>query len=83
MKHEPHLYQSSLISAILAEFYAGDSRLIDIVLAAACGAFALPEGGLDASLVVLEGPGSYTAIVGPRDGTVQSGLALVELYEAP
>jgi hypothetical protein len=52
-------------------------------LAAACGAFALPEGGLDASLVVLEGPGSYTAIVGPREGTGQSGLALVELYEAP
>ena len=37
MKNKPYPYQSSLITAILAEFYAGKSTLIDIVLAAACG----------------------------------------------
>jgi len=52
-------------------------------LAAACGAFALPEGSVDASLLTLASPGNYTAIVGAKAGTTLTGLALVELYETP
>ena len=52
-------------------------------LAAASGAFVLPEGGVDASLVTLAAPGNYTAVVGPNHGTALTGVALVELYETP
>ena len=52
-------------------------------LAAACGAFTLSEGSVDASLLTLAAPGNYTAIVGAKPGTGLSGLALVELYETP
>src|SRR5690606_22654756 len=45
------------------------------------GAFELPDGSLDAVLVVSLPPGGYTANVsGVNDGT---GVALVELYEVP
>jgi hypothetical protein len=52
-------------------------------LAAIAGAFPLPEEGPDASLLTLAAAGNYTAIVGARAGTTASGVALVELYEAP
>ena len=52
-------------------------------LAASTWAFTLSEGSVDASLLTLVSPGSYTAIVGAKSGTGLSGLALVELYEAP
>jgi hypothetical protein len=52
-------------------------------LADAAGAFALPEGGADAALLVLAGPGNSTALAGPKPGSIQAGLALVEVYEAP
>jgi hypothetical protein len=52
-------------------------------LAAACGAFTLPEGSVDASLLALVAPGNTTSVVGGKPGTGQSGLALVELYETP
>ena len=52
-------------------------------LAAASGAFDLPEGSVDASLLSLVAPGNYTAIVGAKPGTTLTGLALVELYETP
>ena len=52
-------------------------------LAAASGAFDLPEGSVDASLLALVAPGNYTAIVGAKPGTTLTGLALVELYETP
>ena len=52
-------------------------------LAASTGAFTLAEGSVDASLLTLASPGNYTAIVGAKSGTGLSGLALVELYEAP
>jgi hypothetical protein len=52
-------------------------------LAAQVGAFALPEGSIDSSLLTLTTPGNYTAIVGAKAGTTLPGLALVELYETP
>ena len=52
-------------------------------LAQASGAFALPEGSVDSSLLELASPGNYTAIVGAKAGTNLGGLALVELYETP
>jgi len=53
------------------------------ILAAAAGAFSFPEGSTDAALLARVAPGNYTAIVGARDGTAATGLALVELYEVP
>jgi hypothetical protein len=52
-------------------------------VAAQAGAFDLPEGSVDASLLTLAAPGNYTAIVGAKTGTILSGVALVELYETP
>ena len=52
-------------------------------LASQTGAFALPEGSVDASLLTLAAPGNYTAIVGAKPNTGLTGIALVELYEAP
>jgi len=52
-------------------------------LAASSWAFTLPEGSVDASLLTLASPGSYTAIVGAKAGTPPTGLALVELYQTP
>jgi hypothetical protein len=52
-------------------------------LALATGAFTLPEGSVDGSLLTLASPGNYTAIVGAKPGTTLTGLALVELYETP
>jgi hypothetical protein len=52
-------------------------------LAAACGAFDLSEGSVDASLLAFVAPGNYTAVVGAKPGTTLTGLALVELYETP
>jgi hypothetical protein len=52
-------------------------------LAASTGAFELPEGSVDSSLLALVAPGNYTAVVGAKPGTTLTGLALVELYEAP
>ena len=51
-------------------------------LAAAAGAFALPAGSADATLVAAVAPGNYTAAVAAKPGTPGTGLALVELYEA-
>ena len=45
------------------------------------GAFALPSGSADAALLVTLPPGAYTALVADKGG--RSGLALVEVYEAP
>lgn len=52
-------------------------------LAAASGAFDLPEGSVDSSLLALVAPGNYTAGVTAKPGTTLTGLALVELYETP
>jgi hypothetical protein len=52
-------------------------------LAAASGAFNLPEGSVDSSLLALVAPGNYTAGVTAKPGTTLTGLALVELYETP
>ena len=48
---------------------------------AAVGAFALPSGSADSVLLLTLPPGSYTAVVSGINGT--SGVALVEVYEAP
>lgn len=45
------------------------------------GAFALPSGSRDAALLVSLVPGAYTAQVSGVNGA--SGIALVEVYEAP
>ncbi|HWA09516.1 MAG TPA: hypothetical protein VG838_08715 [Opitutaceae bacterium] len=47
------------------------------------GAFGLPEGSVDSSLLMLAVPGNYTAVVGAKPGTNLTGVALVELYENP
>lgn len=52
-------------------------------LAAASGAFALPEGGVDSALLTLAAPGNTTATISAKAGTPLTGVALVELYEAP
>jgi len=48
---------------------------------AAVGAFALPSGRADCALVLTLAPGAYTAVVSGVNGT--SGVALVEVYQAP
>jgi sugar lactone lactonase YvrE len=48
---------------------------------AAVGAFPLPSGSADCALVLMLPPGAYTAIVSGVGGT--SGVALVEVYQAP
>jgi len=54
----------------------------DIASAAATvGAFALPSGSKDASLLITLQPGVYSAVVTAGDG--QSGSVIVEAYEAP
>ena len=45
------------------------------------GAFPLPGGSRDAALLVQLMPGMYTAQVSGVNGT--TGVALVEVYEAP
>lgn len=52
-------------------------------LAAASGAFALPEDGFDSSLITLAAAGNYTAVVSAKPGATATGIALVELYETP
>lgn len=49
--------------------------------AAAVGAFPLPRGSKDAAMLVTLAPGSYTALLGGTNNT--SGVALLEVYEAP
>jgi hypothetical protein len=50
-------------------------------LAAASGAFALPDGSRDAVLVLTLASGAYTAQVAGVNGA--SGIALLEVYEIP
>jgi len=52
-------------------------------LAAASGAFPLPEGSVDAALLYAAGPGNFTAAVSAQTGTAPGGLALVEIYATP
>ena len=47
----------------------------------ASGAYALPAGSKDASMLVVLPPGTYTTVVSGTGGT--SGVALVEVYEIP
>jgi hypothetical protein len=48
---------------------------------AATGAFALPAGSADSALLLTLPPGAYTAVVSGANGA--SGVALVEVYQAP
>jgi hypothetical protein len=52
-------------------------------LAKASGAFALSEGSPDSSLIRLLSPGNYTAAVVGQTGSLNNGVAIVELYETP
>ncbi len=52
-------------------------------LAAATGAAPLDEGSVDAALVSTVPPGNWTAIVSAKPGSAFTGVALVELYDAP
>ena len=50
---------------------------------AAQGAFALPEGGRDAAMLVTLPPGGYTVqVAGSGTGAAAQGVAIVEVYEA-
>lgn len=47
------------------------------------GAFALPEGGRDAAMLVTLPPGGYTVqVAGAGTGAAAQGVAIVEVYEA-
>lgn len=48
---------------------------------AAAGAFPLPSGSADCALLLTLPPGAYTAVVSGANGA--SGVALVEVYQAP
>jgi hypothetical protein len=48
---------------------------------AAVGAFSLPQGSADCALLLTLQPGAYTAVVSGANGA--SGVALVEIYQAP
>lgn len=50
---------------------------------AAAGAFALPEGGKDAALLVELAPGAYTVTVESAGPAVSGGDVLVEVYSVP
>ena len=52
-------------------------------LASASGAFALTEGNPDSSLLRLLTAGNYTAAVTGKVGTLNNGVAIIELYETP
>jgi hypothetical protein len=52
-------------------------------LAKASGAFALTEGSPDSSIIRLLAPGNYTAAVVGQTGSLNNGVAIVELYETP
>lgn len=52
-------------------------------LAPATGAAPLLEGSVDAALLATVAPGNYTAIVSAKPNTTFTGVALVELYDAP
>ena len=58
----------------------GNAQQISSVMAQV-GAFSLPLGSTDAALLVDLPAGAYTAVVSSTDGT--SGVALVEIYQAP
>jgi len=52
-------------------------------LAIGSGAFALTEGSPDSSIIRLLAPGNYTAAVVGQTGSLNNGVAIVELYETP
>jgi DNA/RNA endonuclease G (NUC1) len=58
---------------------ADASAIVDATTAT--GAFAFPAGSADAALLLLLGPGAYTAHVTGVAGS--TGIALVEVYEVP
>src|SRR6185436_19147627 len=52
-------------------------------VAAAQGAFPLPEGSRDAAMLVTLPPGGYTVqVAGAGTGAAAQGVAIVEVYEA-
>lgn len=62
--------------------WQSNANVSDITsVAAAVGAFVLPDNSKDAALLVTLQPGAYTALVESADGT--PGVTLVEVYEAP
>jgi hypothetical protein len=81
---DPQLQLFSSNSTLLAQNDNwGDSPAAAEIatLAQKVGAFALPANSKDAALLVTLPPGTYTAQVSGVDNT--TGIALVELYEAP
>ena len=78
------LYDATGAPLLLNDDWSASPQTDQIrILAAAAGAFPFPEASVDAALVALVPPGNYTAIVGAKSGTAMTGMALVELYEAP
>ena len=75
------LFQGSQI--ILRNDDWSDAPNVSAIAAAAAtvGAFALPDGSLDAAMLVTLMPGSYTAQAIGIGGT--TGDVLVEVYEVP
>lgn len=49
--------------------------------AAAAGAFALPAGSADSTVLVTLAPGAYTVVIGGVGAA--TGVALAEVYQAP
>jgi sugar lactone lactonase YvrE len=73
------LYNSSSAKIGENNDWAGSAELTTAF--ASAGAFALPATSKDAALLVTLPPGNYTAQVTGVNGT--TGVALVEVYEAP
>ena len=78
------LYDSTSTAIAFNDDWSDSAQTSQIrELAQETGAFQLAEGSVDSALIALELPGNYTAIVGAKPGTQESGVALVELYDAP
>lgn len=73
------LFSASGISIVANDNWAPGAALANVTNSV--GAFALPTGSRDASLLITLPPGSYTAQVSGVGAS--TGVALVEVYEVP
>jgi hypothetical protein len=80
---DPQLELTGLSGQVLGsndDWYSDNGAAI-AAAAAAVNAFTLEVGSKDAALLSSLGPGAYTPVVSGKDGG--TGIALVEVYEAP
>ena len=75
------IYRSSDVILTNDDWSTGGASATTASVATQVGAFALPSGSKDAAFVVTLPAGAYTVQVNGANAT--TGLALVEIYEAP